>query len=313
MTKVFSLNNESLSQAISKLFFSDDVTRGLTIQKFADGEEEAQFTESIRGADVVFITSTDSPEAIMRLLLCSNAAYYASAKSITAVIPYFGYARQDRKSKPRVSCGARLMADIIQAAHVTRVITMDLHAAQEQLFFNIPVDLLHSTSVFVPYLKSCQVSGEEFVIVAPDAGASHNCEVYSNALQVPLVVCHKVRSQPNEVASLRIIGDVTNKNCYIIDDMIDTAGTLVKCAEALRKAGALSVKAICTHGLLSDPALERLAYIDLPLICTDTVCSPSKVQDYEVTIVSVAEVFAKAIYAAINSKSIDNLYVVSSH
>lgn len=280
--------------------------------KFADGEIEIQFTKSVRGNDVFLICSTNKPESIMELLLACNAAHYASARSVTAVIPYFGYARQDRKSVPRVSMGARLMADILQAAGVTRVITMDLHAAQEQAFFHIPVDHVRATSIFLPALKHRDL--KDAVIVAPDAGAAKNAEIYAKTLNLPLVMCHKHRTGPNQVSELTVIGDVTDKVCYLIDDMIDTAGTICKCANALKDAGASSIVAVCTHALLSGPAIQRMSNAPIDrLMCTDTYPCAESVSDMIVEKFSVARLFAEVIVAAYHNRSIEDLYAVSQH
>lgn len=285
---------------------------------FSDGETEVRFPESVRGESVFLIQSTHSPQAIMELLLACNAAHYASAKSITAVIPYFGYARQDRKSVARVSMGARLLADVLQAAGCTRVITMDLHAAQEQAFFSIPVDHVHATTLFIPYIQKLMDANldKEYCIVAPDAGAAKNAELYSKALNLPLVLCHKHRSGPNQVDKIQVIGDVNHLHCILIDDIIDTAGTITKCANVLRFSGAESVTAMCTHPLLSGDAINTIdeSHID-NLVCTDTT-GPFQSPEFKNTNfikLSISMLFAQVIVAAFQDKSIESLYAIDSH
>src|SRR5574344_962706 len=223
----------------------------MNIQYFADGEFVVSYEESIRGCEVFLVQSTfPNSDNLMELLLMIDAAKRASAAKIIAVIPYFGWARQDRKDKPRVSIGAKLIADLLSVAGIERLITMDLHADQIQGFFNVPVDHLYASTIFIPYIKSLNL--ENIVIAAPDVGGSKRASTYSKYLDVPLVLCHKTRERANVVSEIRVIGDVKDKNVILIDDLVDTAGTLTKAAGIMMNQGALSVRAIASHGVLSD-------------------------------------------------------------
>ncbi len=229
----------------------------MNIQYFADGEFEVSFEESIRGCEVYLVQSTfPNSDNLMELLLMIDAAKRASAASIIAVMPYFGWARQDRKDKPRVSIAAKLVADLLTTAGVDRVITMDLHADQIQGFFDIPVDHLYASSVFIPYIQSLNL--ENLVIASPDVGGAKRANSYSKYLNVPLVLCHKQRAKANVVASMTVIGDVKDKDVIIVDDMVDTAGTITKAADLMKAEGARSVRALCSHAIMSDPASERV-------------------------------------------------------
>ena len=230
----------------------------MNITHFADGEFAVSYEESIRGAHVFLVQSTfPNSDNLMELLLMIDAAKRASAKSIVAVVPYFGWARQDRKDKPRVSIGAKLVADLLSVAGIDRLITMDLHADQIQGFFNIPVDHLYASAVFLPYIQSLQL--ENLVIATPDVGGSKRASTFSKYLGVPLVLCNKSREKKaNEVASMQIIGDVEGKNVVLIDDIVDTAGTITKAANIMLDAGAKSVRAIASHCVMSDPASFRV-------------------------------------------------------
>ena len=228
----------------------------LSITQFSDGEFEVCFEESIRGVDVFLVQSTfPSADNLMELLLMIDAAKRASAHSIIAVMPYFGWARQDRKDKPRVSIGAKLVADLLSVAGVNRIITMDLHADQIQGFFDVPVDHLYASNVFVPYIQSLNI--DNLVIATPDVGGSKRASTYSKYLHVPLVLCHKTRAKANQVESIQIIGDVAGKNVVLIDDIVDTAGTICKAADVMFEAGAKSVRAIASHCVMSGPAPGR--------------------------------------------------------
>ena len=225
----------------------------MNITRFADGEFEVSFEESIRGCEVYLVQSTFPPtDNLMELLLMIDAAKRASAKTIIAVMPYFGWARQDRKDKPRVSIAAKLVADLLTAAGVDRVITMDLHADQIQGFFNVPVDHLYASSVFVPYIESLGL--EDMVIATPDVGGAKRANSYAKYFNVPLVLCHKQRAKANVVATMTVIGDVEGKNVILVDDMVDTAGTITKAADLMLAHGARSVRALCSHAIMSDPA-----------------------------------------------------------
>ena len=240
------------------------------IIEFSDGEFEPSFNESIRGADIFIVQSTMPPaDNLMELLLMIDAAKRASAYKINAVIPYFGYARQDKKGKPRVPIGAKLIANLLTTAGVDRVLTMDLHADQIQGFFDKPVDHLYSSAVFIPYIQSLNLPN--LTIAAPDMGGSNRANTYAKFLNSEMVVCYKQREKANEVGKMMLIGDVTGKDIVIVDDMVDTAGTLTKAAELMKDLGANSVRAICTHGVFSGPAYQRIDDSVLEeIVVTDT-------------------------------------------
>ena len=281
----------------------------MQVEHFADGEFSVYYKDSIRGKDVFLVQSTyPSSDNIMELLLMVDAAKRASAHYIAAVIPYFGWARQDRKDKPRVSIGAKLMADLLSTAGVTRVITMDLHADQIQGFFNVPVDHLYASMVFIDYLR--QTSDlERTVIATPDVGGAKRANSYAKFLGVPMVICHKSRAKANEVAEMTIIGDVTDKDVILVDDIVDTAGTICKAADLMMANGARSVRAAASHAVLSDPATERINASALKeIIFTDSI--PLRKQSDKIHIVSVANIFAEAINRVINHESISILYSI---
>ena len=260
---------------------------------FADGEFVVSFEESIRGCDVFLVQSTfPNTDNLMELLLMIDAAKRASARSIIAVVPYFGWARQDRKDKPRVPIGAKLVADMLSVAGIDRLITMDLHADQIQGFFNVPVDHLYASLVLVPYVASLNL--EDLIIAAPDVGASKRAALFSKKLNVPLVLCNKTRERANVVASIQIIGDVKDKNVVIVDDMLDTAGTITKAADEIKKAGAKSVRAVASHCIMSDPASDRVMASQLEeIVFTDSI--PFNHECPKVKQKSIAAMFAKAI------------------
>ena len=279
----------------------------VTIRNFADGEVYVRYEESIRGADLFIIQSTPPPaETWMELLLMIDAARRASATRITAVIPYFGYARQDRKDQPRVPITARLLANMLTTAGVDRVLTMDLHASQIQGFFDIPVDHLYGSTVFEEFFEMQPM--ENLVVVAPDVGASKVARAYAKRLGADLALIDKRRPEANIAEVMNIIGEVDGRNCLLIDDMVDTGGTLCSAAEALREAGALDIQAFCTHPLLSGPALERIVDSELSrLIVTDTV--PLKQSSSKIHVISVAPLFADAIHRIFADESISTLFV----
>ena len=281
----------------------------MQIEHFADGEFSVYYKDSIRGKDVFLVQSTyPSSDNLMELLLMVDAAKRASAHYIAAVIPYFGWARQDRKDKPRVSIGAKLMADLLSTAGVTRVITMDLHADQIQGFFNVPVDHLYASMVFIDYLRKTS-DLENTVIATPDVGGAKRANSYAKFLGVPMVICHKSRAKANEVAEMTIIGDVTGKDVILVDDIVDTAGTICKAADLMMSNGARSVRAVASHAVLSDPATERINASSLKeMIFTDSI--PLRKQSDKLHIVSVANVFAEAINRVINHESISILYSI---
>ena len=280
----------------------------LQITKFSDGEFAVSFEESIRGRDIFLVQSTfPNSDNLMELLLMIDAAKRASARTINAVIPYFGWARQDRKDKPRVSIGAKLVADLLSAAGVNRVITMDLHADQIQGFFDVPVDHLYASNVILPYLQSLHL--EDLVIASPDVGGSKRANTYAKYLGCPLVLCNKTRARANVVASMQIIGEVEGKNVVIIDDMVDTAGTITKAADLMKASGAKTVRACASHCVMSGPASERVQNSALEeIVFTDSI--PYTQRCAKVKQLSVADTFAEAIRRVINNMSISDLYLI---
>ena len=278
-----------------------------TVIEFSDGEFEPSFDESIRGADIFLIQSTMPPaDNLMELLLMIDAARRASAYKINAVIPYFGYARQDKKGKPRVPIGAKLIANLLTSAGVDRVLTMDLHADQIQGFFDIPVDHLYSSSVFIPYIQSLNLPN--LTIASPDMGGSNRANTYAKFLNSEIVVCYKHREKANEVGKMLLIGDVKGKDVVLVDDMVDTAGTLTKAAEVMIESGANSVRAICTHGVFSGPAYERIDKSPLiEIAVTDTILKDHKSD--KVNIISIADLFASSIEAVLKNESISKHYL----
>ncbi len=280
----------------------------MNIQHFADGEFEVCFEESIRGCEVYLVQSTfPNCDNLMELLLMIDASKRASAKSIVAVIPYFGWARQDRKDKPRVSIAAKLVSDLLTAAGVDRVITMDLHADQIQGFFNVPVDHLYASSVFLPYIQSLNLP--DMVIATPDVGGAKRANSYAKYLNVPLVLCHKQRAKANVVEKMTVIGDVEGKDVILVDDMVDTAGTITKAANLMIENGAKSVRALCSHAIMSDPATQRVDDCALEeIIFTNSI--PYSGGSKKCTIISVARLFADTINRVHNNQSISSQYLI---
>lgn len=281
----------------------------LEVTKFSDGEFAVYFEESIRGRDIFLVQSTfPSSDNLMELLLMIDAAKRASARTINAVIPYFGWARQDRKDKPRVSIGAKLVADLLSAAGVNRVITMDLHADQIQGFFNVPVDHLYASGVFLPYLQKLNI--EDLVIASPDVGGSKRANAYAKYLGCPLVLCNKNRARANVIASMQIIGNVEGKNVVIVDDMVDTAGSITKAADIMKEAGAKTVRACATHCVMSGPASERVMNSALEeIVFTDSIPFETE-RCPKVKQLSVADMFAETIRRVVNNESISDQYIV---
>jgi len=279
----------------------------MNVTHFADGEFEVSFEETVRGCEVYLVQSTfPTTDNLMELLLMIDAAKRASAYSVIAVIPYFGWARQDRKDKPRVSIAAKLVADLLSAAGVNRVITMDLHADQIQGFFNVPVDHLYASSVFIPYIQS--LNPPDMVIATPDVGGAKRANSYAKFLNVPLVLCHKQRAKANVVAHMTVIGDVKDKNVILIDDMVDTAGTITKAADLMMKEGAKSVRAIASHAIMSDPATELVDKSQMvEMIFTNSI--PYSKASKKVTVLSVAHLIADTIRRVHNFESISSQYV----
>lgn len=280
----------------------------LQITHFADGEFAVSYEESIRGRDVSLIQSTfPNSDNLMELLLMIDAAKRASAKSIIAVIPYFGWARQDRKDKPRVSIAAKLVADMLSVAGINRLITMDLHADQEQGFFNVPVDHLYASSVMLPYIQSLNL--ENLVIATPDVGGSKRASTYAKYLNCPMVLCDKKREKANVVASMQIIGNVKDANVILVDDMVDTAGTITKAADLMKENGAKSVRAIASHGVMSGPASERVQDSSLiEMVFTDSI--PYSKRCDKVKQLSIADLIAETIRRVETNESISSQYLV---
>ena len=281
-----------------------------TVDRFSDGEIHVQINENVRGCDIFIIQSTCAPtnDNLMELIVMIDAMRRASAGRITAVIPYFGWARQDRKDKPRVSIGAKLIADMLSTAGIDRLITMDLHADQIQGFFNVPVDHLYASSIFLDYIKT-SLPLDNLCIATPDVGGTKRASSYSKYLGLPMVICHKSRLRANEVAEMRIIGDVEGLDVLLIDDMVDTAGTITKAANLMLENGAKSVRAIASHAVMSDPASTRVDQSALTeMIFTDSIPYAKKCE--KVKVLSVADMFAEAIRRVCSGESISSLYAI---
>ncbi len=280
----------------------------MSVTRFADGEFEVCFEESVRGRDVFLVQSTfPNADNLMELLLMIDAAKRASARTVNAVIPYFGWARQDRKSKPRVSIAAKLVADMLSVAGISRVLTMDLHADQEQGFFNVPVDHLYGSGVIIPYIESLKL--KNLVIATPDVGGSKRASAYAKYFNCPLVLCNKSRKKANEVDTMQIIGDVKDADVVLIDDMVDTAGTITKAADLIKASGANSVRACASHGIMSGPASERVQESALEeMVFTDSI--PYSNRCAKVRQLSVADLFAETIRRVENNESISSQYVI---
>ncbi len=281
----------------------------MNVEKFADGEFSVSYEESIRGSQVFLVQSTfPTSDNLMELLLMVDAAKRASARSIVAVIPYFGWARQDRKDKPRVSIGAKLIADMLSAAGINRLITMDLHADQIQGFFDVPVDHLYASAIFAEYVKD-NMDLKNLVIATPDVGGTKRASSYAKYLGTPMVICYKLRKKANEISEMQIIGDVTDMDVLLVDDIVDTAGTITKAADIMMENGARSVRAIASHAVMSDPASTRIDQSGLAeMVFTDSIPYSKKCE--KVTILSIADVFADAIRRVCSNESISSLYVL---
>ena len=275
---------------------------------YSDGEFQPSFEESVRGSRVFIIGSTHpNSDHLMEMLLMLDAAKRASARHITAVLPYYGWARQDRKDKPRVPIAAKLIAKMLETAGATRIITMDLHADQIQGFFEKPVDHLFASTIFLPYLKSLNLS--DLTIASPDMGGSKRAYAYSKALSSDVVICYKQRAKANIISHMELIGDVTGKNVVLVDDMVDTAGTLTKAADLMMERGAKSVRAICTHPILSGTAYEKLENSKLEeLIVTDSI--PLKQKSDKIRVVSCADLFADVMKSVHENQSISSKFVM---
>ncbi|MDK2979276.1 MAG: ribose-phosphate pyrophosphokinae [Bacteroidales bacterium] len=279
-----------------------------TLTEFSDGEFQTSYEETVRGAYVFIIQSTFPPsDNLMELLMMIDAAKRASAYKVVAVMPYYGFARQDRKDKPRVSIASKLVANLLTAAGVDRIMTLDLHADQIQGFFDVPVDHLYASAIFVPYIKNLNL--DNLVMAAPDMGGTKRANAYSKFLETPLVICHKSRKKANIVDELTVIGDVEGKNVIILDDMIDTAGTVTKAADMMIKQGAKSVRAFATHAVLSGPAYERINDSKITeVVVTDSL--PIKPLSEKIKVLSIADVFADVINKVYNYQSISSNFIV---
>tara|TARA_B100000963_G_scaffold338026_1_gene334526 strand:+ start:182 stop:1123 length:942 start_codon:yes stop_codon:yes gene_type:complete len=305
--KIFACTNSvALGSSIAKSF-GEELGNVIT-STYSDGEFQPSYEESIRGTRIFVIASTNpGPENLMELLLMLDAAKRASARHITAVIPYFGWARQDRKDKPRVPIAAKLVAKMLETAGATRIITMDLHADQIQGFFEKPVDHLYASTIFLPYLKSLNL--DNLTIASPDMGGSKRAYAYSRALKSDVVICYKQRKKANIISHMELIGDVTGKNVVLVDDMVDTAGTLTKAADLMIDRGALSVRAICTHPILSGNAYNRLEDSRLEqLIVTDSI--PLTQESNKIKVLSCAELFADVMHKVHQNKSISSNFIM---
>tara|TARA_B100001287_G_C22665100_1_gene522437 strand:+ start:151 stop:1092 length:942 start_codon:yes stop_codon:yes gene_type:complete len=304
--KVFACTqSESIGKEIAAAF---GVELGkVSFHNFSDGEYQPSFEETIRGSRIFLIASTNpSSENLMELLLMIDAAKRASARHITAVIPYFGWARQDRKDKPRVPIGAKLIAKLIETAGATRIITMDLHADQIQGFFEKPVDHLYASTIFIPYIQNLKL--DNLTIASPDMGGSKRAYAYSKFLNCNVVICYKQREKANIISHMEVIGDVVDKNVVLVDDMVDTAGTLTKAADLMIERGAKSVRAICTHPLLSGDAYVRIENSNLSeLIVTDSI--PTDKQSKKIRVLSCAKLFAEVMKNVHNNKSINPFFI----
>lgn len=299
--------SEDLAQNIAQAYGTS--LGNVKVTNFSDGEFQPSFEETVRGQDVFLIQSTMPPtDNLFELLLMVDAAKRASARKIIVVIPYFGFARQDRKDKPRVAIGARLVANMLMAAGIDRIMTMDLHADQIQGFFEVPVDHLYGSTIFFKEID--KFNNGNLIMAAPDAGGAKRANSYAKKLDIGLAICHKQRRKANEVAEMTVIGDVSGKDVILIDDMVDTAGTLTKAADLFMENGAKSVRAFCTHAVLSGPAYERLTNSKITeLIVTDTI--PLKQKHDKIRVLTVSDLFADVIRRMINNQSISSHFVIS--
>ncbi len=305
--KIFACNqSKELAEKIAAKFGAP--IGNVITSTYSDGEFQPSYEESIRGTRIFIIGSTHpGPENLMEMLLMIDAAKRASARHITAVLPYFGWARQDRKDKPRVPIAAKLVAKMLEAAGATRIITMDLHADQIQGFFEKPVDHLFASTVFLPYLRSLNL--DNLTIASPDMGGSKRAYAYSKALESDVVICYKQRAKANVISHMELIGDVQGKNVVLVDDMVDTAGTLTKAADLMIERGAISVRAITTHGLLSGDAYEKIEKSKLSeLIITDSI--PTRKDSNKVKVLSCADLFADVMERVHNNTSISSKFLM---
>ena len=279
----------------------------LELARFSDGEFQPRITETVRGQNVFIIQSTFAPtDNLFELLLMVDAAKRASAEQIVVVLPYFGFARQDQKDNPRVAIGAKLIANLLEASGITRIMTMDLHSDQIQGFFDVPVDHLFASAIFMPYLEQLKV--DDLTMASPDTGGTRRANAYAKHLDSDLVICYKQRKKANVIESMSVIGEVKGKDVVLVDDIIDTAGTLTKAAEMMMDQGANSVRAICTHAVLSGPAYERIDNsLLVELIVTDTI--PQKQECEKIRVLSTADLFAEVINKVHSYESISSHFI----
>jgi ribose-phosphate pyrophosphokinase len=304
--KIFSGTNSAYLSSKVAYYYGKEMGK-ISIKRFADSEISVNFDESVRGCDVFLVQSTfPNADNLMELLLMIDAARRASAHYVVAVIPYFGYARQDRKDRPRVAIGAKLVANMLVAAGADRIMTLDLHAGQIQGFFDIPVDHLEGTSVFVPYLQTKNI--DNLIFASPDVGGVSRVRKFASHFDADIVICDKVRKKANEIDSMTLIGDVKDANVVLVDDMIDTGGTICKAAQLIMDKGAKSVRAIATHAVLSHKANENITNsVFEEVIVSDSI--PLKVDNPKIKVISVAELFGKAIGRIRDNSSISSLFI----
>jgi len=309
-------NQVKIFSGSSSLYLADKIAAKygqelgkVAIYRFSDGEFQPSYEETVRGSDVFIIQSTFPPtENLFELLLMIDAAKRASANQIIAVMPYFGYARQDRKDKPRVAIGAKLVANLLSAAGATRIVTMDLHADQIQGFFDFPVDHLYASSIFLPYIQSLNLPN--LTMAAPDMGGTKRANAYAKYLKTDIVICYKQRSRANVVDSMTLIGDVEGRDIMLVDDLIDTGGTLTKAADMMLERGAKSVRAVCTHAVLSGKAYDNIERSGLTeLIVTNTI--PLTKECSKIRVLSVEDLFAKVLHSVNSHESISSNFIVS--
>ena len=294
---------EQIAQQLNTTVGESELTR------FSDGEFQPQFTESVRGATVFIVQSTNPPaDNLFELLLMIDAARRASAYKVIAVIPYFGWARQDRKDRPRVSIASKLVANMLTAAGCDRVMTCELHAAQIQGFFDIPVDHLWASSIFIPYIQAMNL--DNLSIASPDMGGAKKANIYAKHLNAPLIICHKDRSKANVIGSMTAIGEIEGRNVVIVDDMVDTAGTITKCADVLMERGALSVRAVCTHPILSGPAYDRINASPIQeFLVADTIPLKQDKDNSKFTVLSMTGMFADVIDRIYHNEPVSDLFI----
>lgn len=308
MVSIFSgRETKNLAERIAESYGIEPGKSILT--EFSDGEFQPSFEENVRGRDVFIVQSTYAPaDNLFELMMMVDAARRASAKNIVAVIPYFGFARQDRKDQPRVSIAAKLIANLLTASGVNRVITIDLHADQIQGFFDVPVDHLYASSIFIPYLKKLKL--KDLVFASPDTGGTRRAANYAKVMNTGFVICYKQRTKPNEVDKMALVGEVEGKNVVLIDDIIDTGGSISKAAKLIMDNGAKSVRAFCTHPVFSGEAYQRLEQAPfVEVVTTDTI--PQKHESKKITVLSTADLFAEVIKRVETKKSISSLFKFS--